>query len=390
MPDVSEIPLRIVLLAGEESGDILGSTLLESLRKRYPNAIFRGVAGPRMQAAGCRPMESIEALSLFGISEVVSQLPRLLKLRKELCQRILDWQPDVFIGIDAPSFNLGLEKRLKIAGIPTVHYVSPTVWAWRQGRVKGIKDSVDLMLTLFPFEADFYSNNDVDVTFVGHPLADQLPIEPDRDAACDLLSLSKSKRYVAVLPGSRRSEASRLSAPFIETMHWLSQRMPDVGFIVPLANNAVREIFESEMTRHDTDHLHIYCLHGQSHEAMTAADAVLLASGTAALEACLLKRPTVAAYRLSPFTYWLFADMGMVKVANVTLPNNLAAHPIVAEFIQDQATAECMGPQLYRWLSRPETTSPIIEECKKIHSRLRLNASELAADAIANLIDRKG
>lgn len=384
----AQVPKRIAVLAGEASGDLLGGPLIEALRKKYPDAEFRGVTGPRMQAAGCQSMDSIEALSLFGLSEIITQLPRLFRLRDSLYQSLLEWKPDVFIGIDAPSFNLGLEKRLKQAGIPTVHYVSPTVWAWRQGRVKGIRHSVDLMLTLFPFEASFYRDHDVQVTFVGHPLADELPLEPDSQAARQKLGLTADKRYVAVLPGSRRSEAGKLSGPFIDTMLWLARRIPDIGFIVPLANQAVGELFEAELARHDAAQgLEIHRLEGQSHAAMTAADVVLLASGTAALEACLLKRPTVAAYRLAPFTYFMFSDVGLVKIANVTLPNHLADWPIVPEFIQSQATAECMGPQLYRWLTRPETSKALIEQCHKVHANLRCNASEHAATAIAALIE---
>ncbi len=388
--DPAHVPLRIALLAGEESGDVLGAPLIEALRERYPDAQFAGVVGPRMQAAGCQPMESIDVLSLFGIGEVIAELPRLFKLRNSLFQRLIDWQPDVFIGIDAPSFNLGLEKRLRQAGIPTVHYVSPTVWAWREGRIKGIRESVDLMLTLMPFEAEFYREHGVDVRFVGHPLADELPLEPDREAARDALDLAPEagKPYVAVLPGSRRSEVGKLATPFLETMRWLHKRLPDVGFLVPLANAAVREIFESAMQGGHYAGLDIKLLDGQSHQAMTAANAVLLASGTAALEACLLKRPAVAAYRLSPFTHWLLRGIGMLKVANVTLPNHLATRPIVPEYIQDAVSPEALGPHLYRWLTRPWSADPIVAECVSIHRQLRQDASHHAAEAVADLLEK--
>lgn len=383
----AQTPKRIVVLAGEASGDVLGAPLIQALRKRYPDAEFRGVVGPLMEAAGCQRMEGIDALSLFGIGEVITELPRLLKLRKSLMQRIVAWQPDVFIGIDAPSFNLGLEKKLKAAGIATVHYVSPTVWAWREGRVKSIRESVNLMLTLFPFEADFYKDHDVDVRFVGHPLADELPLEPDKSAARSALGLDANRPYLAVLPGSRLSEVSKLARPFLESMQWLSRRVGSIGFIVPFANEKVKSAFQGIQQQLGIEELDITFTDGQSHMAMTAADVVLLASGTAALEACLLKRPTVAAYKLAPFTHWLLRGVGMLKVANVTLPNHLSDMTLVPEFIQKQAEADSIGPHLYRWLTRPWSTKAIVAESYRIHQALRLNASEHAAAAISELLE---
>ncbi len=383
----SDAPYRIVVIAGELSGDLLGGPLIKALLKRYPNAQFKGVVGPKMLAAGCEQMEGIESLSLFGIGEVITELPRLFRLRKSLFDRILAWKPDVVIGIDAPSFNLGLEKRLKEAGVTTVHYVSPTVWAWREGRVKSIRKSVDLMLTLFPFEADFYKEHAVDVRFVGHPLADELPINPDRERARETLNLDIDRQYVAVLPGSRGSEVSKLSKPFLLSMQWLVKRLPGTGFIIPFANDKVKAEFQRVQVELELEHLDIEFIDGQSHAAMTAANVVLLASGTAALEACLLKRPTVAAYKLSRFTYWLLRGVGMLKVANVTLPNHLASLPIVPEFIQDQAEPETIGPQLYRWLKQPWTTRAIEMECVDVHKALRQDASFHAAAAIAELLE---
>lgn len=382
------VPRRIAVLAGEPSGDLLAAPLIEELRKLFPDALFRGVVGPRMLAAGCQKMEHIDALSLFGISEVIRELPRLYRLRESLFQRILEWQPDVFIGIDAPSFNLGLEKRLKQAGIPVVHYVSPTVWAWREGRVRTIRESVDLMLALFPFEADFYRDHQVDVRYVGHPLADQLPLEPDRFAARRLLDMENERPYVAVLPGSRSSEVEKLASPFLDTMLWLQKRLPEVGFIVPLANAKARSRVEEGLISRPEIH-NLKLLDGKSHEAMTAADVVLLASGTAALEACLFKRPTVAAYRVSPATRFLLEGVGLLKVAHVTLPNNLTTPPIVPEFLHEQATPENLGTPLYRWLTRPWTQSPVIEACRSIHEKLRLGASCEAARAISELMDSR-
>jgi lipid-A-disaccharide synthase len=378
-------PLRIAIIAGEVSGDVLGASLIKALKRRHPDCQFTGVSGPKMQAEGCGSLASIEELSLFGLSEVVKEIPRLLRLRKRLVGQIRDWEADLCIGIDAPSFNLGLEKRLKAGGMKTAHYVSPTVWAWREGRIHGIAESVDLMLTLFPFEQAIYSQHNVASRFVGHPLADQFPISPDRLAARSELGLDIHKQWLAMLPGSRGSEVNLLSQPFVETAQWLAKRMPDLGFVVPLANAKTRARFEQELTQH-SDLPTITLLDGQSEQAMTAADVVLLASGTAALEACLLKRPMVVAYRVSAFSYFIFRKVGMLKIEYVSMPNHLTSTPLVPEYIQHQCTAENMGPALYQLLTRPHLRARQIDAFHAVHESLRLDASEQAAEALLQLL----
>lgn len=377
-------PLRIALVAGEVSGDVLGASLMRALKADYPDIEFLGVPGPRMEAEGCRPLAHIEELSLFGISEVLLEIPRLLRLRARLVREIRDWAPDLCVGIDAPSFNLGLERRLKDVGVKTAHYVSPTVWAWRAGRIHGIGKAVDLMLTLFPFEQAIYSQHDITSCFVGHPLADHFPMQPDREAARQMLGLDPARQWLAMLPGSRGSEVDLLSEPFVQTVQWLHKRIPELGFVVPLANEKAKTRFETELRRH-TGLPQILLLDGQSEEAMTAADAVLLASGTAALEACLLKRPMVVAYRVSAFSYFIFRVIGMLKVEHVSLPNHLTPTPLVPEYIQHDCRAETMGPALLELLTNPDAASRQVNAFYTVHESLRLGASEQAAQALLEL-----
>ena len=385
MTEPSERPFRIAIIAGEVSGDVLGASLMQALKKRHPNCEFTGVPGAKMQAEGCASLATIEELSLFGLSEVVMEIPRLLKLRKRLITEIQDWQADLCIGIDAPSFNLGLEKRLKAKGMKTAHYVSPTVWAWREGRIHDIGESVDLMLTLFPFEEEIYKKHNVASRFVGHPLADQFPQTPDRKVAQEALGLNPSQQWLALLPGSRGSEVNLLSQPFVETIQWLAKRLPGLGFVVPLANAKTRTRFEQELALH-SDLPEITLLDGQSEQAMTAADVVLLASGTAALEACLLKRPMVVAYRVSPFSYFIFRKIGMLKIEYVSLPNHLTPTPLVPEYLQQQCTAETMGPALYQLLKRPHLRARQVDAFHAVHESLSLDASEQAAEALLQLL----
>ncbi|MGB1580140.1 MAG: lipid-A-disaccharide synthase [Nevskiales bacterium] len=386
---MSERPLKIAIIAGEVSGDVLGASLIAALKDRVPNIELTGVTGPRMRAAGCESLAEIDALSLFGISEVISEIPRLLKLRKQLVQQITDWGADLCIGIDAPSFNLGLEKRLKAAGIKTAHYVSPTVWAWRAGRIHGIAESVDLMLTLFPFEQAIYDQHNIPSVCVGHPLADHFPMQPDQAAAKAALGLDPKRQWLAMLPGSRGAEVNLLSQPFVETARWLAKRLPELGFVVPLANEKAQQRFRQELEQYD-DLPQISLLDGESEAAMTAADVVLLASGTAALEACLLKRPMVVAYRVAPFSYFIFRKIGMLKVQYVSLPNHLTAEPLVPEFIQHQCTAENLAPALYRLLKRPHERDRQVSAFLAVHEDLRRDASQQAADALLQLVGHGG
>ena len=390
VPASSDRPLRIAIVAGEVSGDVLAADLMKVLLKQRPNIEFKGVTGPLMREQGCETLAEIDELSLFGISEVVREIPRLLKLRKRLVKEIRDWGADLCLGIDAPSFTLGLEKRLKASGMKTAHYVSPTVWAWRENRIHGIGQSVDLMLTLFPFEQDIYAQHDIASRFVGHPLADHFPRKPDADQARKALGLDPQRQWLAMLPGSRGSEVELLSAPFVDTAQWLAKRLPDLGFVVPLANAKVRKRFEAELAeRKAADEVlpEFALLDGQSEQAMTAADVVLLASGTAALEACLLKRPMVVAYRVAPFSYFIFRKIGMLKVEYVSLPNHLTPTPLVPEYIQHQCTAENLGPELYRLFKRPHARAAQVDAFHAVHESLSLDASEQAAEALLQLLD---
>lgn len=375
-------PLRIGIVAGETSGDLLGAELIIAIRRRYPDAIFEGIGGPRMVAAGCIAHFPAEKLAVMGFVEVLRHLRELLGIRSHLYRYFTATPPDIFIGIDAPDFNLPLERRLKEAGIAAMHYVSPSVWAWRRGRLKKIGRSVDRMLTLFPFEAELYRQHNIPVSFVGHPLADQIPLQVDRHAARQPLGLPDDKRVIALLPGSRRSEMRFLGADFIRAARWLTAQRADLHFVVPLVNTTLRQMFETYLQEEGAD-LPITLLDGHSHEAMAAADAVLLASGTATLEALLLKRPMVVAYRLAPLTYWLAKRL--LRVPWYSLPNNLAGRKLVEEITQDEVTGENLGRALLELLDKPagDEQRKIYDE---IHRQLRRDASERAADAVLEQI----
>ena len=380
------MPLRIGIVAGEASGDLLAADLMQAIRARVPDVQFEGVAGPQMQAAGCRVLYPAEKLAVMGLVEVLGHLPALLRIRRALRRHFLATPPDLFIGVDAPDFNLALEQRLKRKGIPTVHYVSPSVWAWRQYRVRKIATSIDLMLTLFPFEADFYRDHQVPVRFVGHPLADRIPDQCHRRAVRLALKLPERGRILALLPGSRCGEVSRLAEPFLRTALWLREQMPDLQFIAPLASVATRELFEACRRRVAPD-LPVTLLDGQSREAMCAADAVLLASGTAALECMLLKRPMVVAYRLSPLSYWLARRL--LRVSLYSLPNHLAGRPLVPEVIQGDVTPEGLGEPLLAYLREPGANRDLLAVFSDLHRALRQGASASAADAVLELVARR-
>ncbi|MGH8530581.1 MAG: lipid-A-disaccharide synthase [Nevskiales bacterium] len=373
-----------VLIAGETSGDLLGADLMTALAARFPGARFAGVCGPRMQAAGCEPLAQIDELSLFGIAEVLLHLPRLFRLRARLFREILALKPAAVIGIDAPSFNLGLEWKLRRAGLKTVHYVSPTIWAWRQKRVHGIKQAVDLMLTLFPFEAAFYRQHQVPVRYVGHPLADVIPLQADRDAARLSLGLPSQGKLLALLPGSRGSEVSRLAPTFVATARWLAQREPQLRFVAPMATPRLRAIFERALLA--APELNAHLVDGQSHAVLAACDVALLASGTAALEALLFGRPMVVTYRLAPFTHWLLRGVGLLKVQHVSLPNHLTTEPVVPELVQHDAVPEKLGPALLELLHNPASAARQTDAFVAAHQELRRNASATAAAAIGELI----
>lgn len=378
-------PLRIGIVAGEMSGDLLGAGLLKAIREKHPDAVIEGIGGPQMLAAGCRSLFPLEELSVMGLVEVLAHLPRLLRIRRAIVRHFRAHPPDVFVGVDAPDFNLGVERRLRAAGIPTVHYVSPSVWAWRKGRVRTIARSVDRMLTLFPFEAAFYREHAVPVTFVGHPLADMIPERVAAEAARAALELPADVPLVALLPGSRAGEVARLADSFIATVHWCVQRRPGVHFAVPLANATTRGIFVDALNRH-AGALPVHLIDGNARQVMAASDAVLLASGTATLEALLLKRPMVVAYRLARLTHWLARRL--VKLPNFALPNLLAGRPLVPEFLQDDVVPEALGEAVLTCLDDTATREHLIAAFDALHRELRRDADRGAAAAVLEVAGR--
>ena len=378
-------PLHVGIIAGEASGDNLGAALIHAIRKQEPDAVFEGVAGPRMQAAGCFSLYPMENLSVMGLVEVLKHLPKLLSMRRDLRRHFLETPPDIFIGIDAPDFNLSLERSLKRAGIRTLHYVSPSVWAWRQYRVRKIAASVDCMLTLFPFEERYYEQQQVPARFVGHPLADLITDAVDPLPARAHLGIDHQGPLVALLPGSRVGEVKRLAGDFLLAASWCHERRSDIRFVVPLANNACRSVFEAALAAVNS-RLPVTLLHGQALAAMAAANAVLMASGTATLECMLLKRPMVVAYRLSPLTYRLARLL--VNTPYYSLPNLLADRPLVKEFIQDDVTPEALGGEILRLLNDPAHAQELTTVFAQIHDELRRDASRIAADAVFEIAGR--
>ncbi|MFR0689886.1 lipid-A-disaccharide synthase [Enterobacterales bacterium AE_CKDN230030158-1A_HGKHYDSX7] len=373
--------LRVALVAGEASGDILGSGLMHALRQRHPDIEFIGVGGPRMEAEGLRSHFPMERLSVMGLFEVLGRLRELLRRRKDLVQMLIAARPDVFIGIDAPDFTLTIELKLRRAGIRTVHYVSPSVWAWRQKRVLKIKEACDLMLALFPFEARFYEAHAVPVRFVGHPLANTIPLEADRAGARERLGLPQEACVVALLPGSRGGEVGKLGALFLDTAQRLLEDRPGLRFVLPCASPERRVQIEEMLVGRE---LPVQLLDGASHEALAACDAVLIASGTATLEALLYKRPMVVAYKVAPMTYRILKRL--VKSPYISLPNLLAGRLLVPELIQDAATPEALATTLLPLL---DDGSVQTEPFDAIHRALRQDASAQAAEAVLALVEKR-
>ena len=377
-------PLRIALVAGEASGDLLGAGLVRELKKRFPDARFAGIGGPRMLAEGFEAWHESSELAVMGLAEVLRHLPRLLRLRAGLRRRLLDWRPDVFIGIDAPDFNLGLERKLKQAGIRTVHYVSPSVWAWREGRAAKIGRSADRVLCLFPMEPPIYRRHGIDARFVGHPLAEAFDAVPDRRAARERLGLAQDIPVLAVLPGSRQGEIQRLWPTFIDAARLVTLQMPGLAVAVPAADPACRAAIEAGLAKSQLANVALY--DGQAHDVMVAADVVLLASGTAALEAMLAKRPMVVSYRISALTYRLVMALGMMRVSTYSLPNVLANEPIVPELMQHDCTPENLAESVMLWFRDEDARATLLPRYEHIHAKLRGNADAAAADAVAELL----
>jgi lipid-A-disaccharide synthase len=378
-------PLRVGIVAGESSGDQLGAALITALRERVPELECFGVAGPKMIAAGCEAWAGAEELAVMGLTEVVRHLPRLLRLRAALAHRFRTCRPDVFVGIDAPEFNLGLAKRLHAQGLTTVQYVSPQVWAWRQGRVRDIGRACDLVLCLLPFETAFYSSHGVQAAFVGHPLADQIPLEADRAGARAALGLGQSATVVALLPGSRVGEVARLAADFLRAAAWLAERRPELEFIAPMATVRAREAFDSKRTEVPAAPK-VLLLEGRAQQALAACDAAIVASGTATLETLLSRRPMVVAYRLGALTAFLLRRLRLVKVPYFSQPNLLVGRPLVPELFQEQVSGAALGEALLGRLSDREYLRELDAEFRKVHQTLRGGAAARAAEAILALL----
>ncbi|PXA74488.1 lipid-A-disaccharide synthase [Vibrio sp. 11986-1-5] len=376
-------PLRIGIVAGELSGDTLGEGFIKAIKTRYPNAEFVGIGGPKMMAQGCHSLFDMEELAVMGLVEVLGRLPRLLKVKAELVQYFTQNPPDVFIGIDAPDFNLRLERDLKQAGIKTVHYVSPSVWAWRQKRIFKIAAATDLVLAFLPFEKAFYDRFNVPCEFIGHTLADALPLQPDKQAAQRLLGLDEQKRWLAVLPGSRSGEMKLLAKPFIETCQRLHQTYPELGFVVALVNAQRREQFET-IWQQVAPELDFTLVDDTARHVITASDVVMLASGTVALECMLLKRPMVVGYKVNAIT--AFLARRLLKTPYVSLPNILAGQELVKEFLQQ----ECNVDNLYHELTRllQNDNQALVDKFTEMHHWIRKDADQQAAQAVLTLIGK--
>lgn len=382
--------LTIALVAGEISGDILGAGLIRQLKSHYPNARFIGIAGPKMLAEGCETLVDMEELSVMGLAEVVRYLPRLLKIRKKVIQTMLREKPDVYIGIDAPDFNLDVELKLKANGIKTIHYVSPSVWAWRQNRIHKIAKATHQVLAFLPFEKAFYDKFNVPCRFVGHTMADAIPLKPNRVEACQFLNIDPTQRYLAILVGSRGSEVEFLAEPFLKTALLLKAQFPDLQFLVPLVNEKRRQQFEAIKARVAQD-LAIHLIDGNARQVLMAAQATLLASGTAALEAMLCKSPMVVGYKMKPLTYLLAKRL--VKTDYISLPNLLANEMLVPEMIQENCEPALLAEKLAVYLSDAESAVKnrhvLIQRFTDLHQQIQCDADKQAAQAVIDLLEEK-
>ncbi len=378
--------LRIAMVAGEASGDLLASHLIAALQAHLPDAHFCGIGGPKMQDSGLDAWWPAERLAVRGYVEVLRHYREISGIRRQLLRRLLADPPDVFIGVDAPDFNLWLETRLKAAGIATIHFVSPSVWAWRAGRIRHIARAVSQMLCLFPFEPALYEKHGVPVRYVGHPLADIIPLEPDQHAARERLNLTQDGLVFALLPGSRQSELQFMAKTFIETAQALNRRHPQARFLVPLVTRETRISFENALWQYGAQELPLTLLFGHAHDAMAAADGVLVASGTATLEAALFKKPMVIAYKMSPWSWRLMRRMRLQPW--VGLPNILAGRFVAPEFLQDQATPENLAQALANLVADPIVPGRLFQIFSALHRQLRRNTAEQAAAAILPILRR--
>jgi len=412
-------PLRVAIVAGESSGDLLGAALITAMRAKMPDVRFFGMAGPKMIAAGCEAWAASEEISVMGFAEVLPHLPRILRLRASLVRRFKEARPHVFVGIDSPAFNLGLAKKLRSADCKTVQYVAPQVWAWRQGRVKGIGRACDLVLCLLPFETKFFEEHGVPAVFVGHPLADQIPLDIDRMAARRELGIAvpvdaaatpapltasapasaasppasapmdaavmRTSALIALLPGSRMGEVDRLGADFVRAAAWIAERRPHIQFVAPMASPRIRHAFEKKIAE-VPNAPRITVVDGQAQRVLAASDAVLVASGTATLETLLSRRPMVVAYRFSAITAFVVRSLGLVKVTNFSQPNLLIGRSLVPEFLQEQVTSPALGAALLRVLEDRDVHAELDHEFRRVHETLRRGGADRAATAILECV----
>ncbi len=375
---------KIAIVAGEASGDLLGGHLIAALKNMRSDLSFFGIAGPKMQREGAKSLYPMEKLSVRGYLEVIKHLPMLLKLRKNLLNQILAEKPDIFIGIDAPDFNFWLEKKLKKDGIPTIHYVSPSIWAWRGGRIRKIKRAVTHMLALFPFEPALYEAVNMPVTFVGHPLADELPMLPNKARAREMLKLEQKELIIALLPGSRNSEVEHHAALFVQTAELVSHYHKNAKFLVPLITRETRSMFQQAIEKHASHNLDIQLLFGHSHDALEAADFVIVASGTATLEAALLKKPMIITYRMSSASWRLLKPMHYLPY--VGLPNVLAKQFIVPELLQHDATPEKLTEAMNEMIADKNKLKLIEDTFTDMHHMLKQNSAQKAAEVILSYL----
>ena len=375
--------MKFGLVAGEASGDLLGAGLIRALRERYPNASFEGVAGPQMVAAGCEQWEPAESLAVMGLVEPLAHIPRLLRLRRDLARRWRESPPDVFIGIDAPDFNLGLEKKLRKAGIRTAHYVSPTIWAWRPGRVNTVRKAADTVLCILPLEPPLYEKHGVKAVFVGHPKASEAPESVDTEAARGALEIDADE-VIALMPGSRKGEVQRIGGVIADAAALIAKSRPGVQFVAPVAGRKLRPLIEAQLADAGIGD-RVQLLNGRSIEAISAADVVLQASGTAVLEAALLQKPTVATYRVAPLTYWIVKGLRLLKLTHYTLPNLLTEEPLVPEFMQGEALPAPIADEVIALLEDPERRQSIARRFGRLRQELALDADQRAADAVLEL-----
>ena len=375
--------MKIGILAGEASGDLLGAKLIQALRERCPDLQIEGIGGPAMIAAGCDSLFDIERLAVMGFVEPLLRLPSLIQLRRDLYQHFTQHKPDIFIGIDAPDFNIGLELKLRRAGIPVVHYVSPSVWAWRQKRIHKIAKAVDMMLTLLPFEAKFYEQHHVPVRYVGHPLASQIPLQPDKMAARHALCLDEQATYVALLPGSRKQEIRYMAEPMLQAAKLAWQKRPDLRFFTAHVNEQRYQEFYAAYKKYAPE-LPLEFFTRRSQDVMAAADVVVVTSGTATLETMLFKKPMIIAYRMSGLTYQL-AKL-LVKTPYAGLPNLLANELLVPELIQDAVKPESIAAHILDYLDHPEKVASLQAKFTELHKQLREDSANCIADAVLSVV----